>query len=74
MPPEAQAAEPKVLRTKLHPPPQREGRVNRPRLVAALDAGLDGGLILVAAPAGYGKTTLVCQWLEGDRVDDPGSV
>jgi ATP/maltotriose-dependent transcriptional regulator MalT len=37
--------------------------VERPRLVAPLAAGLARPLTLVCAPAGYGKTTLLCQWL-----------
>ena len=38
--------------------------VHRPRLKEALDNGLDRPLILVAAPAGFGKSTLVSAWLE----------
>ena len=53
----------KVSRTKLHPPRLPASSVDRPRLMARLDAGLDSDVILVAAPAGYGKTTAVCQWL-----------
>ena len=41
----------------------------RPRLLEALTAGLNQRLILVSAPAGYGKTTMVNQWL--DSVDCP---
>src|SRR6188508_1827484 len=37
--------------------------VDRPRLVAPLAAGLARPLTLLVAPAGYGKTTLLCQWL-----------
>jgi len=36
--------------------------VERPRLVQALDRGLDGMLTLVCAPAGYGKSTLLAAW------------
>ena len=35
----------------------------RPHLAAHLQQGLEGKLILVSAPAGYGKTTLICEWL-----------
>jgi LuxR family maltose regulon positive regulatory protein len=37
--------------------------VSRPRLVERLNAGLQGKLTLVSAPAGFGKTTLVIEWL-----------
>src|SRR4051795_4426409 len=54
-----------VLVTKLYIPPPRPEAVPRPRLLARLDAGLRGTLTLVAAPAGFGKTTLVSAWLAG---------
>jgi LuxR family transcriptional regulator, maltose regulon positive regulatory protein len=53
----------RLLSTKLAPPPQRPLRVVRRRLTETLDAALDRPLILVAAPAGFGKTTLVADWL-----------
>ena len=54
-----------LLRTQLHIPPLRDQAVTRPRLLARLDASLRAGgrLILVCAPAGFGKTTLISQWL-----------
>jgi LuxR family maltose regulon positive regulatory protein len=52
-----------ILTTKLHVPPLRSGHVPRPRLLAPLNAGPDCRLTLVSAPAGYGKTTLVVEWL-----------
>ncbi len=54
-----------LLGTKLFVPAARSTQVNRPRLLEKLNAGLDKALILVAAPAGYGKTTLVSSWLRG---------
>src|SRR5919202_4082776 len=54
-----------VLATKLYAPPPRPGAVPRPRLTGRLDAGLRGRLTLVAAPAGFGKTTLVGEWVAG---------
>ncbi|OPX89852.1 MAG: HTH-type transcriptional regulator MalT [Pelotomaculum sp. PtaB.Bin104] len=56
-----------IIGTKLHPPCAREHLVPRPRLLELLDAGLRPGchLILISAPAGYGKTTLVASWLSG---------
>ncbi len=53
-----------VLQTKLYVPPLRSSLVPRPRLIARLDAGLDGRLTLISASAGYGKTTLVTEWLQ----------
>ena len=52
-----------LIRTKLNLPPLPEGLVVRPRLVASLDDGESARVILLAAPAGYGKTTLALQWL-----------
>ena len=51
-----------LLATKLHMPASRPGQVPRPRLTACLDEGLAPGLILVCAPAGYGKTVLLADW------------
>jgi ATP/maltotriose-dependent transcriptional regulator MalT len=51
-----------LLATKLHLPGPRPGQVPRPRLTARLDEGLARGLILAAAPAGYGKTVLLADW------------
>ncbi|HYD10873.1 MAG TPA: hypothetical protein VEA78_12300, partial [Acidimicrobiales bacterium] len=59
-----------VLGTKLHVPSLRRGLVARSRLTDRLrgDAANDARLILVAAPAGFGKTTLLAQWLgRGER-------
>ena len=50
-----------LLETKLHPPRIREEWVKRTELVQYL-AGSTAKLILVAAPAGFGKSTLVAQW------------
>ncbi|MGH3174637.1 MAG: hypothetical protein ACRDPF_12350, partial [Streptosporangiaceae bacterium] len=51
-----------LLATKLHMPASRPGLVPRPRLTARLDEGLARGLVLVCAPAGYGKTVLLADW------------
>ena len=53
-----------LLDTKLHLPRSRPGAVRRPRLVEQLDRGTSATLTLVSAPAGFGKTTLLTQWLE----------
>lgn len=52
-----------LLATKLYIPPARPGLVPRPRLTRRLNEGLSGKLTLIAAPAGYGKTTLISEWL-----------
>jgi len=52
-----------LLTTKLYVPPVRPELVSRPRLIERLNAGLDGKLTLMSAPAGFGKTTLVTEWL-----------
>jgi LuxR family maltose regulon positive regulatory protein len=52
-----------VLQTKLHIPFLRSNLVPRPRLIEHLNAGLGQRLILISAPAGYGKTTLIVEWL-----------
>ena len=54
-----------LLVTKLHIPVVRANLVSRPRLIEALSQGWNLGknLTLVTAPAGYGKTTLVTEWL-----------
>ena len=52
-----------LLATKLYIPPPRAQIVVRPRLRARLDETLERKLTLVSAPAGFGKTTLVSQWV-----------
>jgi LuxR family maltose regulon positive regulatory protein len=56
-----------ILATKLCIPPSRQRIVLRPRLVERLNEGLAAGhrLTLVSAPAGFGKTTLVSEWVAG---------
>ncbi len=54
-----------LLTTKLYIPAPRVNRVARPRLLQRLDDGVQQGrcLTLIAAPAGFGKTTLVANWV-----------
>ncbi len=52
-----------VLSTKVSSPPLRARLVNRKRLLEKLNQGLDCGFVLISAPAGYGKSTLVRAWL-----------
>jgi LuxR family maltose regulon positive regulatory protein len=64
-----------VLATKLFAPARRTRSVARPRVAVRLDATLEPGhrLTLVSAPAGFGKTTAVGDWLAdlGARPDRP---
>jgi LuxR family maltose regulon positive regulatory protein len=52
-----------ILPTKLFMPPQRPLLVSRPRLLERLEQERNGKLTLVSAPAGFGKTTLVSEWI-----------
>jgi LuxR family maltose regulon positive regulatory protein len=56
-----------LLATKLHMPRPRPDLVPRPRLAERLDEGLARGLMLVCAPAGYGKTVLLADWARRGR-------
>ena len=72
---------PDLLEPKLHPPPQRPGSVDRTALLARI-ANVEQPVISVTAPMGYGKTTLLAQWVRSagpraawvtldERDDDP---
>src|SRR4051794_41411821 len=54
-----------LLTTKLHVPRRRRGLVARPRLSERLSHGDEAALTLVSAPAGFGKTTVLTEWLGG---------
>src|SRR5947209_6802962 len=60
-----------ILATKLYIPRLRPNVVIRPRLLERLNEGLHRKLTLIAAPAGFGKTTLVSEWVEG--IERPGA-
>jgi LuxR family maltose regulon positive regulatory protein len=62
-----------VLGTKLRPPAPRRRLVPRERLVVQLQADPTTmpRLVLISAPAGFGKTTLLTQWLTPGRTEDP---
>lgn len=51
------------MNTKLRAPMARPEAVSRPRLMGYLDQGLTRKLTLVSAPAGFGKSTLLSQWI-----------
>ena len=67
-----------LAEAKLAPPRSRPGLVDRPRLLTSLSAAEPSALTLVAAPAGYGKTTAVEAWCTLQRLPvvwvtlDPG--
>ena len=65
-----------LLLTKLYIPPPKSNIVLRPRLVERLNEGLSSGrkLTLISAPAGFGKTTLVSEWVAGPRDCPSGQV
>ena len=52
-----------LLTTKLYIPPVRPELVSRPRLIKRLNEGLHRKLTLISAPAGFGKTTLLSEWV-----------
>ncbi|MFC1879741.1 LuxR family transcriptional regulator [Chloroflexota bacterium] len=57
-----------LLTTKLFIPPTRPELVPRPRLIKRLDEGLHRKLTIISAPAGFGKTTVVADWLDHLRL------
>jgi LuxR family transcriptional regulator, maltose regulon positive regulatory protein len=58
-----------LLETKFYVPRWRSGLVSRRRLVTRLRRGVESRLTLVSAPAGFGKTTLLAEWLARASAD-----
>jgi len=58
-----------ILSTKLFIPKFRKDLVPRPRLFEKLNAGLDRKLTLISAPAGFGKSTLISDWIYQSKED-----
>ena len=54
-----------VLATKLYVPPPRSKAVIRRRLIERMNEGIQRKLTLISASAGFGKTTLVSEWVAG---------
>lgn len=52
-----------LLSTKLNIPPRCQNLVSRPRLLQRMNASLNNKLTLISAPAGFGKTTLISEWV-----------
>jgi LuxR family maltose regulon positive regulatory protein len=61
-----------ILTTKLYIPRTRPEIVSRTRLIAQLNDGLYKKLTLISAPAGFGKTTLISEWVEELNSADQG--
>ncbi len=59
-----------LLETKLYVPKWRPGLVSRPRLIERLDQGIERKLTLVSAPAGFGKTTLLAEWVAASSASE----
>jgi len=57
-----------LLQTKLYIPPVRPELVSRPRLIEQLNKGLHRKLTLISAPAGFGKTTVVSDWIRQSEI------
>jgi LuxR family maltose regulon positive regulatory protein len=57
-----------LLATKLHVPPLHPHLVHRPRLIQRLHQGMAQALILISAPVGFGKTTLLSDWLASQPI------
>jgi LuxR family maltose regulon positive regulatory protein len=55
----------RLLATKIHIPPLRSNLVSRPHLIKRLNDGITQNhrLTLISAPAGYGKSTLLIEWV-----------
>src|SRR5438477_1593256 len=62
-----------LLETKLHVPKGARGLVPRQRLRERLSAGPGSALTLISAPAGFGKTTLLTEWLAAVPGEGPAA-
>ena len=56
-----------LLESRLSPPQLREGSIPRPELIERLNSARDRKVVMVSAPPGYGKTTLLAQWMSRSR-------
>ncbi len=52
-----------LLRTKFYIPPLQAGIVHRPRLIQKINEGLTRKITLISAPVGFGKSTLLSEWI-----------
>jgi LuxR family transcriptional regulator, maltose regulon positive regulatory protein len=58
----------RIFEAKFRMPPPSKAVISRPRLLARLDEAAECKLLVVTAPAGFGKTTLVSSWVRGVSV------
>jgi LuxR family maltose regulon positive regulatory protein len=65
--PDDQGEQRRLAASKLSPPPRRPGIVDRPTLTTRLSSLAAVPVVLVSAPAGYGKTTLLALWATIDE-------
>ena len=64
-PPDSSRAAFAVQEGRFYRPPLPDGHIVRPRLCERLSAGLGGRLLLVSAPAGFGKSSLAVEFCQG---------
>jgi LuxR family maltose regulon positive regulatory protein len=62
-----------LLETKLYVPRLRRGLVARPRLIERMNRGAESRMTLISAPAGFGKSTLVAEWLAAAPTSGPSA-
>ena len=60
-----------LINTKLNIPKLRSGIVSRSNLLSRLSQGISNKLTLISAPTGYGKTTLMLDWLANSECEYP---
>lgn len=56
------------VKTKLHIPQPRSDLVLRSRIVERLNVGAQRKLVLISAPPGFGKTTLISEWIQARKI------
>ena len=57
-----------LLETKLYVPPLQSAWISRTRLLNRLNEGFERKFTLLSAPAGYGKTTLLVEWIHQNKI------
>lgn len=63
-----------LIMTKLYIPPLRKEYIPRPQLLDKFEMGLKTKLTLISAPAGYGKTTLLAEWIHSLKNVTPSTL